>query len=619
MNNINEPISILKKYYGYDDFREGQEAVINTILEGNDCLAIMPTGAGKSICYQIPALMFDGITIVISPLISLMQDQVKALKSAQIEACYINSSLTDLEIAKVFADVSAGKYKIMYVSPERLDNVKFWEYCRSLNISMVTVDEAHCLSQWGQDFRPSYLRISEFVKRLPKRPVLSAFTATATAAVKNDIIERLELINPQITSTGYDRTNLYYRVEATTKKEKYVVDYILQHQNQAGIIYCATRKNVEKIYEALIKADINATMYHAGLSNSNRKKNQDDFIYDRKDIIVATNAFGMGIDKSNVRFVIHYNMPQSIENYYQEAGRAGRDGEEAECTLLFSSQDIVINKFLLENKDFSNVSPEDVELVKHNDSLRLKSMIEYCQTTSCLRDYILTYFGENKKGDCNKCGNCSREYKVADMKEQAKWVINCVAETKGSYGINVVIKTLRGARSSKLIDIGTVNYKSYGQLKDETEVNLRTLINQMICDGLLVQTDSKYSVLRMGNIDRLKQAEPYNVKQCKSVKKKAPSNNIKDKKDKKDETLFELLRKLRLRLAKEEGMPPYIVFSDKTLVDMVNKCPKTIDEFLDVSGVGQAKAEKYGDEFIGAIVEYSRNSSKNMNLHENDC
>ena len=616
MNNINEPISILKKYYGYDDFREGQESVINTILEGNDCLAIMPTGAGKSICYQIPALMFDGITIVISPLISLMQDQVKALKSAQIEACYINSYLTDLEIAKVFADVSDGKYKIMYVSPERLDNVKFWEYCRSLNISMVTVDEAHCLSQWGQDFRPSYLRISEFVKRLPKRPVVSAFTATATAAVKNDIIERLELINPQITSTGYDRTNLYYRVEATTKKEKYIVDYILQHQNQAGIIYCATRKNVEKIYEALIKADINATMYHAGLSNSNRKKNQDDFIYDRKDIIVATNAFGMGIDKSNVRFVIHYNMPQSIENYYQEAGRAGRDGEEAECTLLFSSQDIVINKFLLENKDFSNVSHEDVELVKHNDSLRLKSMIEYCQTTSCLRDYILTYFGENKKGNCNKCGNCSREYKVADMKEQAKWVINCVAETKGSYGINVVIKTLRGARSSKLIDIGTVNYKSYGQLKDETEVNLRTLINQMICDGLLVQTDSKYSVLRMGNIDRLKQAEPYNVKQCKSVKKKAPSNNIKDKKD---ETLFELLRKLRLRLAKEEGMPPYIVFSDKTLVDMVNKCPKTIDEFLDVSGVGQAKAEKYGDEFIGAIVEYSRNSSKNMNLHENDC
>ncbi|SFI17498.1 ATP-dependent DNA helicase RecQ [Pseudobutyrivibrio sp. OR37] len=616
MNNINEPISILKKYYGYDDFREGQESVINTILEGNDCLAIMPTGAGKSICYQIPALMFDGITIVISPLISLMQDQVKALKSAQIEACYINSYLTDLEIAKVFADVSAGKYKIMYVSPERLDNVKFWEYCRSLNISMVTVDEAHCLSQWGQDFRPSYLRISEFVKRLPKRPVVSGFTATATAAVKNDIIKRLELINPQITSTGYDRTNLYYRVEATTKKEKYIVDYILQHQNQAGIIYCATRKNVEKIYEALIKADINATMYHAGLSNSNRKKNQDDFIYDRKDIIVATNAFGMGIDKSNVRFVIHYNMPQSIENYYQEAGRAGRDGEEAECTLLFSSQDIVINKFLLENKDFSNVSHEDVELVKHNDSLRLKSMIEYCQTTSCLRDYILTYFGENKKGDCNKCGNCSREYKVADMKEQAKWVINCVAETKGSYGINVVIKTLRGARSSKLIDIGAVNYKSYGRLKDETEVNLRTLINQMICDGLLVQTDSKYSVLRMGNIDRLKQAEPYNVKQCKSVKKKAPSNNIKDKKD---ETLFELLRKLRLRLAKEEGMPPYIVFSDKTLVDMVNKCPKTIDEFLDVSGVGQAKAEKYGDEFIGAIVEYSRNSSKNMNLHENDC
>ena len=616
MNNINEPISILKKYYGYDDFREGQESVINTILEGNDCLAIMPTGAGKSICYQIPALMFDGITIVISPLISLMQDQVKALKSAQIEACYINSYLTDLEIAKVFADVSDGKYKIMYVSPERLDNVKFWEYCRSLNISMVTVDEAHCLSQWGQDFRPSYLRISEFVKRLPKRPVVSAFTATATAAVKNDIIERLELINPQITSTGYDRTNLYYRVEATTKKEKYIVDYILQHQNQAGIIYCATRKNVEKIYEALIKADINATMYHAGLSNSNRKKNQDDFIYDRKDIIVATNAFGMGIDKSNVRFVIHYNMPQSIENYYQEAGRAGRDGEEAECTLLFSSQDIVINKFLLENKDFSNVPHEDVELVKHNDSLRLKAMIEYCQTTSCLRNYILTYFGENKKGNCNKCGNCSREYKVADMKEQAKWVINCVAETKGSYGINVVIKTLRGARSSKLIDIGTVNYKSYGQLKDETEVNLRTLINQMICDGLLVQTDSKYSVLRMGNIDRLKQAEPYNVKQCKSVKKKAPSNNIKDKKD---ETLFELLRKLRLRVAKEEGMPPYIVFSDKTLVDMVNKCPKTIDEFLDVSGVGQAKAEKYGDEFIGAIVEYSRNSSKNMNLHENDC
>ena len=385
---------MLKVYFGYDTFKEGQERIINSIMAGQDALAIMPTGAGKSLCYQLPALMLPGISIIISPLISLMQDQVKALNEAGISAVFINSSLSDSQISQTLSAAAQGTYKMIYVAPERLGSWEFNDFAQDADISMVTVDEAHCISQWGQDFRPSYLKIIDFVNRLRKRPILSAFTATATEDVKNDIACILNLKNPNIIVTGFDRENLYYRVESNRRKDDFVVEYIEKHRNESGIIYCATRKNVDAIHELLIKRGIPVTKYHAGIDNDTRKKNQDDFIYERASVIVATNAFGMGIDKSNVRYVIHYNMPQSMENYYQEAGRGGRDGEPSQCVLLFSAQDIMINKFLLERKDFSEVAPENIELIQQRDIRRLQVMEGYCRTTSCLRNYILDYFGE---------------------------------------------------------------------------------------------------------------------------------------------------------------------------------------------------------------------------------
>ena len=385
-------VETLKEYFGYDSFREGQEDIIHAILEGRDILAIMPTGAGKSICYQVPALMLDGITVVISPLISLMQDQVKSLNEAGVPAAYINSSLTETQITKALEAASNGRYKILYVAPERLESREFIDFSNQADISMVTVDEAHCISQWGQDFRPSYLKIISFVDGLKKRPILSAFTATATEEVKNDIACILNLISPKIVVTGFDRENLYYQVEHIRKKDDYIVSYIEKHPQDSGIIYCATRKNVDNLHEILFKRGIPVTKYHAGLDQEIRKKNQEDFIYDRTPVIIATNAFGMGIDKSNVRYVIHYNMPQSMENYYQEAGRAGRDGENSQCILLFSAQDVMINKFLLESKEFSGVEPEDTELIQQRDAKRLQVMEGYCKTTRCLRNYILEYF-----------------------------------------------------------------------------------------------------------------------------------------------------------------------------------------------------------------------------------
>ena len=398
-------IEALKVYFGYDSFREGQEDIIETIVSGGDVLAIMPTGAGKSICYQVPALLLPGITLVISPLISLMQDQVKALNEAGIHAAFINSSLTDSQISKALYLAAQGVYKIIYVAPERLESSEFLAFASQVNISMVTVDEAHCISQWGQDFRPSYLKIVGFIKQLPVRPIVSAFTATATEEVKEDILCILSLRDSHVVVTGFDRENLYYSVENIRKKDEFVVDYIEKHPSDSGIIYCSTRKNVDNLFELLFKRGVPVTKYHAGMDQESRKKNQDDFIYDRTPVIVATNAFGMGIDKSNVRYVIHYNMPQSMENYYQEAGRAGRDGEPSQCILLFSAQDVIINKFLIEKKDFSGLSDEDAELVQQRDYKRLQIMEGYCSTTRCLRNYILEYFGEKTSGPCDHCGN----------------------------------------------------------------------------------------------------------------------------------------------------------------------------------------------------------------------
>ena len=605
-------LETLKTYFGYATFREGQEKIVEAILANRDVLAIMPTGAGKSVCYQIPALMLPGITLVISPLISLMQDQVKALNDAGIHAAFINSSLTENQISKALYLAAGGRYKIIYVAPERLENYEFLEFARNVEISMVTVDEAHCISQWGQDFRPSYLKIVEFVKNLPKRPIVSAFTATATEEVKNDILCTLSLADPEVVITGFDRKNLYYSVENIRRKDGFIMEYIEKHPTESGIIYCATRKNVDNLFEMLFKRGVPVTRYHAGLTNETRKKNQDDFIYDRTPVIIATNAFGMGIDKSNVRYVIHYNMPQSMENYYQEAGRAGRDGENSQCILLFSLQDVMIDRMLLDNKDFSDVDEEDECLIRQRDIRRLQTMEGYCKTTGCLRNYILKYFGEKTSGPCDNCGNCHREYHEVDMTAEAKWVVNCVAETRGRYGLTIVLGTLMGAKRARLRELRTDQYKSYGALSGHSEAELRTLISQMTERGYLYQTQEKYSVLKLGDITPLKdentrvimltyeEKEPDKKKKVQKPVRKRSTDALTSA----GYDLFEVLRKLRLEIAKEESMPPYIIFSDKTLIDMCVKKPSDEEEMLNVSGVGANKLKKYGQRFLEEIQKF---------------
>lgn len=619
---------ILKKYFGYDSFRSGQEEIINALLSGRDALAIMPTGAGKSLCYQIPALLLPGITIVISPLISLMQDQVKSLNEAGVHAAYVNSSLTDVQVSKVLDLAAGGLYKIIYVAPERLESGRFLRFAQSSEISMVTVDEAHCISQWGQDFRPSYLKIVGFIENLQSRPVVGAFTATATKEVKTDIECILKLSHPDVVVTGFDRKNLYYSVEhfAGKKKDAFVIDYIENHPNESGIIYCATRKNVDTLYEELFRRGISATSYHAGIDNDMRKKNQEDFIYDRSQVVVATNAFGMGIDKSNVRFVIHYNMPQSMENYYQEAGRAGRDGEDSQCILLFSPQDIVINKFLLDHKSFEEMDSEDIELVRQRDVHRLQVMEGYCKTTGCLRNYILEYFGEKVNAPCDNCGNCHRDYSEVDMTTEAKWVVNCIAETRGRYGRNIVAGALAGANRARLREVGATSYRSYGVLSSIGEKDIQTLIDQMLREGYIIQTGGEYPVLRMGDINVLKN-EDTRVVMRKFEEKGIPAVSQR-KKERSTDTLtgagyrlFEELRRLRTTIAKEEGMPPYIIFNDKTLIDMCARVPGNKQEMLAVSGVGENKYQKYGQRFIDLIAKFVKanpNSVVSMPVEEKD-
>lgn len=599
----------LKLYFGYDSFKPGQEETTQAILDGEDVLAIMPTGSGKSICYQVPAMLLPGITIVISPLISLMQDQVTALNAAGIHAGYINSSLTEAQISKVYTRAMEGTYKILYVAPERLESYEFTDFARRVDISMVTVDEAHCISQWGQDFRPGYLKIVDFIEGLGKRPVVSAFTATATEEVKTDISCVLKLQNPKIVVTGFDRENLYFDVKTIKKKDDYVLEYIQKHPDDSGIIYCATRKNVDSLFELLSSAGVFVARYHAGMNNEDRKESQKDFIYDRTPVIVATNAFGMGIDKSNVRFVIHYNMPQSMENYYQEAGRAGRDGEPSQCILLFSAQDVMINKFLLDHKDFTDISYEDIDLIKQRDARRLQIMEGYCRTSGCLRNYILAYFGEKRDKPCDNCGNCHREFTEIDMTEDAKLVINCVWETKGRYGLNIILGTLLGANRARLKELKTIEYKTYGALKNRSESELRLLISQLLLDGYLYQTADKYSVIRMGNIEPLKDPDTHVL--IRTYKDREPEHQAKrhgrkstDSLTKAGYELFEALRQLRLAIAREEGVPPYIIFSDKTLIDMSIMIPKDKSSMLSVSGVGEAKYEKYGERFIEAVTAF---------------
>ena len=602
------PEEALKSVFGYDSFRPGQKPIIDSILAGRDVMAVMPTGAGKSVCYQIPALMLSGITLVISPLISLMQDQVKALNEAGVSAAFINSSLSENVINDTIRKARQGIYKIIYVAPERLVTDRFLDLARNMDISMVTVDESHCISQWGQDFRPSYMKITEFVSMLGKRPIISAFTATATEMVREDVVCTLGLNNPYVMVTGFDRENLFFQVEKPKNKEQYVLNYLAKHIGESGVIYCATRKNVDNLYEILKKRGFSVGKYHAGMDSAERKQMQDDFVFDYTSIIVATNAFGMGIDKSNVRFVIHYNMPQSMENYYQEAGRAGRDGLDSKCILLFSAQDIVINRFLLEHKDFSDLDDADIETVKERDMQRLVTMERYCYTTECLRNYILKYFGEKPDKPCDDCGNCLREFETLDMTDAARQVINCVYELKGRFGKNVIIDTLVGAKTARLEEIGVQEYKSYGKLPGRNKNLLRRLIEQMVLEGYLTVGD--YQVIGLGDYSTLKNPQAKVMvkitdedKLTKETAKAKTKSKGMEQLNAAGYRLLDNLKKLRLEIAREEHMPPYIIFSDRTLIDMAVKVPASKAEMLNVMGVGENKYAKYGEKFISVIDE----------------
>ena len=605
------PKEALKAVFGYDSFRPGQEAVINAILEGRDILAVMPTGAGKSLCYQVPAMLLSGITLVISPLISLMQDQVKALNEVGVNAAFINSSLSEKELNDTFKNAYKGHYKIIYVAPERLMSEGFISFAKSVEISMVTVDEAHCISQWGQDFRPSYMDIAEFINILDKRPIISAFTATATQNVREDIICSLGLSDPYFLVTGFDRENLFFQVDKPQNKERFILDFIERHRGESGIIYCATRKNVDSLYTLLRKQHISVGKYHAGMSNEERKQMQNDFVFDYTSIVIATNAFGMGIDKSNVRFVIHYNMPSSMENYYQEAGRAGRDGLNSECILLFSPQDIIINRFLLEHKDFSDIDPIDAMTIRERDIKRLQIMEGYCYTTECLRNYILKYFGEDPKKPCDDCGNCLRQFETLDMTDEAKKIINCIYESLGRYGKNIIMDTVLGAKTARLTEIGATEYKSYGVLESSNKNLLRRLIEELLLEGYIAT--GEYQVLKLGDISRLKNTETKVLVKITDEDKMAKRKE-KPKKNKKGMDsltsagfkLFDKLKELRLEIARAEKIPPYIVFNDKTLIDMCAKMPTTKSDMLNVSGVGENKYGKYGERFIAVIKEYMK-------------
>ena len=613
---MTDKFQILKDYFGYDQFREGQEVLIDGILSGQDVFGIMPTGTGKSLCFQIPALIMEGITLVVSPLISLMKDQVGALNQAGIHAAFFNSSLTAGQYQKALTYAGEGRYKIIYVAPERLLTESFLDFARRTNISMIAVDEAHCVSQWGQDFRPSYLKIAEFMALLPKRPVVSAFTATATGEVREDIIDILMLQDPVVAATGYDRPNLYLGVMTSKDKYKTVKNHIDRHPGECGIIYCLTRKLVEEVSQQLQREGISATRYHAGLTDRERQDNQDDFIYDRRQIMVATNAFGMGIDKSNVRFVIHYNMPKSIEAFYQEIGRCARDGEAGECILLYSGQDVVTNqRFIDLNQDNDGLDPLTKKIVMERDRERLKKMTYYSFTNECLRDYILRYFGQYGSNYCGNCSNCLTQFETVDITEWARSLIGCVKACRQRYGVNVIIDAVHGANTAKIRQYQMDENPYYATLAKVPAHRLRQVVNHLLLNDYLTLTNDEYTIIRLTeNSEKvLNGEEPVLMKMAGD--QEPAEKESKEKKGKKpklagvtlseeDEGLFEELRALRTQISKQEKVPPYIVFSDKTLIHMCVMKPSTQEEMLSVPGVGVFKYEKYGEAFRHCLTSH---------------
>ena len=602
---------ILKQIFGYDTFREGQETLVDSTLFGRDVLGIMPTGAGKSLCFQVPALLFPGITVVVSPLISLMKDQVSALNAAGVHAAYINSSLTEGQYRKAMELARQGRYKIIYVAPERLMTESFLSLIQAVEISMVAVDEAHCISQWGQDFRPSYLKIVDFISQLPRRPVIGAYTATATKAVREDILCILGLQNPKVMVTGYDRKNLYFAVEKPKDKMNALLEYLRKNPEKSGIIYCNTRKTVEEVQEALLGAGYSAVRYHAGLSDREKKENQEEFIYDRKPIMVATNAFGMGIDKSNVRFVIHYNMPKDIESYYQEAGRAGRDGEPGECILYYKAQDVKMNEFLIQQQGNEELDFEEQALIRERNMERLRKMTFYCFTNECLREYILRYFGEYGGNYCGNCKNCLTEFEDLDVTEETRSILGLVKSTGERYGIVAVCDGVRGARTEKVRQFGLEENLHYGELNKTTNARIRQIINDLLVKDYLVLTSGDYPVLKLGEKGRdfLKGEKPETVVlKLPRQQEKEESRPKKQKAKRNEETkypqLFEMLRQKRYQMAQEAHIPPYIIFSDKTLREMSSYLPVTREEMLEINGVGNNKYQKYGKVFSDIIKEF---------------
>lgn len=632
-------LEALNRYFGYDSFRPGQSGIVSAILTGHDVLGVMPTGAGKSICYQIPAAILPGVAIVISPLISLMRDQVDALNDVGLPAAFINTTQTPDEQDLVFAQALSGQIKLLYVAPERLETERFRNFAVRVPISLVAVDEAHCVSQWGQDFRSSYLGIGEFIAGLPTRPTVATFTATATERVRRDIVSILGLHTPSITVTGFDRPNLYFDVISMPRKDKasWVASYIASHPDESGIVYCATRKETEALAESLNSAvaelraaggadvsDIGtiAVAYHGGMSADAREKAQRDFVTDRVPVVVATNAFGMGIDKSNVRFVIHHNMPESIEAYYQEAGRAGRDGEPSRCTLLWNESDIVTRRRLLDS-DYENerLTPEEQEAVRASKRRLLDAMVGYCRTTDCLHAYMTRYFGETAgaaaktDGKCvGGCANCEHTFETIDVTDIARAISRCVHDVNQHVGSGKIVKVLRGSKAQDLSYLNPESLPSFGMLDEVPEARIRDVLSQMATDGFLTIAEGRLPIVGFGpraaetvapefhyDIKKIKRADA-RARRTPDVSTPAVGSYVPDDGD---EALFQKLRALRLDIARELGKPPYIVFSDKTLRDMVRVKPITDDQFLAVNGVGESKLKQYGERFMAAIREDS--------------
>ena len=579
---------LLQKYYGYSSFKMGQAKVIDSLLNGIDTLAIMPTGAGKSVCYQIPSMIFEGVTLVISPLIALMKDQVDGMAAFGISATFINSSLRRSEVSRRLEEAGQGKFRLVYVAPERLELPEFLELAQTLNVSFVAIDEAHCISQWGHDFRPSYKRIPKFISSLNQRPVLGAFTATATGEIQKDIVKLLDFKTPQVFVSGFDRENLFFAVVRGENKKDFVLDYVRSSKEKSGIIYAATRREVDNVYELLRGKGYLCSKYHAGMNDKEREASQEAFIHDNALVMVATNAFGMGIDKSNVRYVLHYNMPKNMEAYYQEAGRAGRDGEPGECILLFGAQDVLLQKFMIEETVYSPIR-------KKNEYHKLQTIIDYCHTSRCLRQYILEYFGElEAPSQCARCGNCTDDSEMNNITLDAQKILSCVVRVKGRYGAGLIAEILKGSKNKKVLQLRFDKLSTYGLMEEYTLQEIKDLINLLAAEGYLTLTEGEYPVVKLGR------KAPAVLKGSEEVwQRRRKKREVRE-----DDILFEKMRQLRKEIAEREGVPPYIVFPDSTLRELCDRLPLNRDSMLKAKGVGQIKMERFGGEFLQLIREH---------------